>query len=254
MAGKIVTACMIVIGNEILSGRTKDANLAYIAGQLTTLGVRLLEARVIPDVEAVVVATVNECRRNFDYVFTSGGIGPTHDDITAECIAKAFGRKLVRDPRALAIMIPYYQANNRELNEARLKMADLPEGSELILNPVSSAPGFRVENVYVMAGVPSIFRAMFDSIRHELAGGDPVHSITIAAYVPEGTIAGPLKALAEQNAALDIGSYPFNRAGRIGASLVLRGTDVARLEATAAELRAIIRSFGVEPEEEGSTV
>ncbi|MEJ0010251.1 MAG: competence/damage-inducible protein A [Alphaproteobacteria bacterium] len=164
-----VTACLVIIGNEILSGRTQDRNLAHIAAELNEVGVRLVEARVIPDIEDTIVATVNEVRGKFDYVFTTGGIGPTHDDITAAAIAKAFGVKLVRDKAAEKLLTDLYRGTDK-LNEARLKMADVPEGSELIPNPVSTAPGFRVGNVYVMAGVPAIMQAMLKAVLPTLKG------------------------------------------------------------------------------------
>ena len=180
MTAKTVTACVLVIGNEILSGRTKDANLAWLAVELNKLGVRLMEARVIPDVEETIVATLNEVRARFDYVFTTGGIGPTHDDITAACVARAFAVPLVRNPEAVRRLQAHY-ANPADLNEARLRMANAPEGATLIDNPVSKAPGFRIGNVHVMAGIPVIMQAMFDGIRHTLVGGSPMLSRTINA-------------------------------------------------------------------------
>src|SRR5215217_9034801 len=166
---KTVTACILVIGNEILSGRTKDANIQYLATELGQLGIRVMECRVIPDIEATVVATVNEVRRKFDYVFTTGGIGPTHDDITADCIAKAFGVGIGHDPSAVAMLRERYTPE--ELNEARLRMARIPDGASLIENPISKAPGFRMGNVFVMAGVPSIMQAMLDNIAPTLETG-----------------------------------------------------------------------------------
>lgn len=244
-ASNEVTACMIVIGNEILSGRTKDANLPHLAARLNEWGVRLREARVVPDIEEVIVATVNECRAKFDYVFTTGGIGPTHDDITAAAVAKAFGLKLVRDPEAVRLLQARY--GGTDLNEARLKMADIPEGAELIENPVSGAPGFQVGNVFVMAGVPAIMQAMLESLRHRVAGGAPVRSRTVAAHLAEGTVAEGLSAIQARYPDLDIGSYPFYRQGNFGVSLVLRGVDDARLDAALAELEALIVALGAEP-------
>jgi len=245
---KIVTACMIIIGNEILSGRTKDANLSFLAERLNAWGIRLTEARVIPDVEATIIAVVNDASARFDYVFTTGGIGPTHDDITAAAIAKAFGVTLVRDPQALAIM--QRQHNAKDLNEARLKMADVPEGSTLIDNPVSGAPGFQIGNVFVMAGVPMIMQAMLEGLRHRLVGGAPVLSRSVRAFLAEGAIAEGLSAVQAQFSALDIGSYPFYRKGKFGVSLVLRGTDKDVLEDAVATLGDLIRSLGGEPIEE----
>ncbi len=241
---KDVTACLIVIGNEILSGRTQDRNLAYLANFLNDTGVRLREARVIPDVSDTIVAAVNECRAAYDYVFTSGGIGPTHDDITAECIARAFGVELSIDPRARAILEEHYLPG--ELNEARLRMARVPAGGELIENPVSKAPGFRIGNVFVLAGVPEIFQTMLESLRHCIAGGAPMLSRTIGCPLPEGKLAGPLAALQDRYPGMDIGSYPFYRISRYGVSVVLRGTDAAQLDAAAEELKRIIRDLGAE--------
>jgi molybdenum cofactor synthesis domain-containing protein len=242
---KVVTAAVLVIGNEILSGRTKDANLNYIATGLTEIGVRLMEARVVPDIEARIVAAVNELRGSYDQVFTTGGIGPTHDDITAACVAKAFGVELIKHPKAAAMLLRHYGEANA--TEARMRMAHVPDGAELIDNPVSIAPGFRIGNVYVMAGVPAICQAMFDGIKGGLAHGDKVLAATVSAYVGEGAIAKDLGALQQRYPALDIGSYPFFRQGKFGASFVIRGTDAAAVGAAATELRAIIRSLGAEP-------
>jgi molybdenum cofactor synthesis domain-containing protein len=242
---KVYTAAVLIIGNEILSGRTQDVNLAYIGGQLNALGIRLREARVVADIEAEIVRAVNECRARYDYVFTTGGIGPTHDDITAACVAKAFGLTLIRNPEAVALLEKHYPAGH--LNEARLRMANTPEGAKLIHNPVSAAPGFQIGNVFVMAGVPSIMRAMFDGLKDGLAGGTPMQSATVVTDLGEGVIAKGLTALQERYADLEIGSYPYFRAGKFGTSLVLRGTDPARIAAAAEELRILIRSLGAEP-------
>jgi molybdenum cofactor synthesis domain-containing protein len=242
---RTVTACVLVIGNEILSGRTRDANLHYIAGRLTELGVRLREARFIPDIEAAIVAAVNEARVKYDYVFTSGGIGPTHDDITADSIAKAFGTGIDVDPEARRRLEAHYEPGM--LNEARLRMARIPFGASLIDNPVSKAPGFRIGNVFVMAGVPAILQAMFESIRHQVAGGAPLLARTISARLAEGAIAAPLRQLQERHADVDIGSYPFYRGGTFGTSIVLRSTDRDRLALVADELKALMRGLGAEP-------
>jgi molybdenum cofactor synthesis domain-containing protein len=244
---KTVTACMIVIGNEILSGRTKDANLAWIAVRLNDLGVRLMEARVIPDVEQTIIATVNEVRGKFDYVFTSGGIGPTHDDITADCIARAFGVGIDVHPEAHRRLVAHYQQQQSEFNEARRRMARIPDGATLIDNPVSKAPGFRIGNVFVMAGIPAVMQAMFESIRHEIVGGSQLLSRTVSSFLPEGKFAGGLGQLQQRYADLDLGSYPFYRNGRPGASIVLRGTDGARLAAATDEFKALVRELGGEP-------
>ncbi len=244
----IVTAAVLIIGNEILSGRTQDANLGFLAKSLNEIGVRLREARVVADVEAEIVAAVNELRARWDYVFTTGGIGPTHDDITAESVAKAFGLPLFRHPEAEARLQAHYDPD--KINEARLRMANTPQGATLIDNPVSIAPGFRIGNVFVMAGVPAIMRAMFDGIKGSLRGGAPVRSATVPAFIAEGTIAHDLGALQARFPGLDIGSYPFFRAGRFGTSLVLRGTDEGKLALAVAELRTLIRTLGAEPLDE----
>jgi molybdenum cofactor synthesis domain-containing protein len=245
MNAKIVTAAVLVIGNEILSGRTKDANLNYLATELNSIGVRLLEARVVADVPEAIVKAVNELRAAYDYVFTTGGIGPTHDDITSECVAKAFGVPLIKDPRAVRLLTNHYGEAN--LTEARLRMAQVPEGATLIDNPVSTAPGFQIRNVFVLAGVPAICRAMFDGLKSRLRTGDKVLSVTVSGYVGEGVIAKGLGALQGRFAMLEIGSYPFFRQGKFGASFVLRGTDNAALKSAAEELRVLIRSLGAEP-------
>ncbi len=252
MAGKpVVTACLIVIGNEILSGRTRDANLQYLGQALNALGIRLAQARVIPDEEETNVATVNECRAAFDYVFTTGGIGPTHDDITAACVAKAFGVELGRDRRAEAMLRQHYRPE--DVNEARLKMADVPAGATLIENPVSKAPGFQLGNVFVLPGVPRIMQAMFEGIKHRLTGGQVVLSAAIAAYIPEGVMAEHLRGLQDKYTDIEIGSYPFVRDGKLGVSVVLRGAEGGRLDAAAEDLRTLIRSLGAEPVEDGKS-
>ena len=242
------TACALIIGNEILSGRTQDVNLNYIATRLTEHGVQLAEARVIPDVEDVIVSTLNECRSKYDYIFTTGGIGPTHDDITAECVAKAFGVPLVQHPGARALLEDLFKARNIELNEARLRMANTPEGAQLVENPVSGAPGFRMENVYVLAGVPSIMKAMFESALSEIGGGKPIESRTVIAFLPEGTLAGPLRSLQGDYPDIDMGSYPFYKVGRYGSNLVLRGTDSGRLGEAVDRLVKMVGDLGGEPQ------
>lgn len=242
------TACLIIIGNEVLSGRTQDKNLSFIAKELGDIGVRMSECRVIPDIEQVIVDTVNECRARYDYIFTTGGIGPTHDDITAASIALAFGVRISRHPEAAAILEKHYGAE--ELNAARLKMADTPEGASLIPNPVSAAPGFRIGNVFVMAGVPRIMQAMFGHIKHTLKGGAKIISRTVSAYVTEGVIAEKLTAIQNASPGVDIGSYPFIRNQRLGTSLVSRGTDAAAVEATAAAIKSMLLGFTPEVVEE----
>ncbi len=247
MSAKEVTACLIVIGNEILSGRTKDANLAYLAVGLNELGVRLREARVIPDIEETIVATVNECRARFDYVITTGGIGPTHDDITADAVARAFGVNIGINKEAYDRLLKHY-GDPAIFTPARQRMARIPDTASLIDNPVSVAPGFQIGNVFVLAGVPMIVQAMFQSFKHRLVGGMPVLSRTVRVSLPEGTIAEPLAALQRQYADLEIGSYPSFRQGKISTGLVLRGTDGARLDKGAGELVAILSGLGGDPE------
>jgi molybdenum cofactor synthesis domain-containing protein len=244
-APKIVTAAILVIGNEILSGRTKDANLHYLATGLGAIGIRLMEARVVPDIEARIIEAVNALRKAYDYVFTTGGIGPTHDDITSESVAKAFGVKLIKHPQAVALLTQHYGEAN--LTEARLRMAHVPEGAALIDNPISTAPGFRIGNVHVLAGVPAICQAMFDGLKGSLTRGDPVHSKTVSAHVGEGVIAHDLGQLQLRYPSLDIGSYPFFRQGKFGASFVIRGTDASAISQATAELRTIIRNLDAEP-------
>jgi molybdenum cofactor synthesis domain-containing protein len=221
------TASLIVIGNEILSGRTRDANIQFLASALGKIGAPLVEVRVIPDIEKEIVTAVNALRSKFTYVFTTGGIGPTHDDITAVCIAKAFGVPLVRHQPSVEKMEHYY---GDKLNAARLKMADLPEGSEPIETRVTSAPGFRIENVYVLAGVPSIAQAMFDSVAPSLAHGAPIVSRYVEAHMGEGDLADTLTEIQNAFPAVDLGSYPFFRTGRVGLSVVVKGTDVDAID------------------------
>lgn len=227
------TAAMLVIGDEILSGRTRDANMHYLAGEMTKMGIDLKEVRVVSDDREAIIRAVNDLRGGYDSVFTSGGIGPTHDDITADCVAAAFGVHIdVRDD-ARALLAAFYEQTGRELNEARLRMARIPDGATLIDNPVSVAPGFKLENVYVMAGVPSVFQAMLASITPTLTGGAPLLTQSIRIERGEGDIAAPLGKLAEEFSDLSFGSYPFQHNGVHGANIVIRGTDGARVEAAA---------------------
>ncbi len=242
MAEKTVTACLLIIGNEILSGRTKDANLAFLGDRLNALGIRLMEARVIPDEPDVIVDTVNDVRGRFDYVFTTGGIGPTHDDITAACVARAFGLPLIQNPEARAILEAHYPPGH--LNEARLRMTNTPEGATLIENPVSRAPGFQIGNVFVMAGIPAVMQAMFEGVRHRLAGGAPLQSRSVVAALPEGVMAEGLSAIQVRYPDVEIGSYPFHRMGVFGARLVLRSVDADRLAEATEEVRSLVRALG----------
>ena len=243
-----VTAGLLIIGNEILSGRTADANLPYLATFLGQIGIRLVEARVIPDIESEIVEAVNALRVKVDYLFTTGGIGPTHDDITARCIAKAFERKLIRHPEAERRLQAFYPPE--KLTEARLKMAETPEGASLIDNPISMAPGFIIENVHVLAGVPKIMQAMLDILRPRLVGGAPVHSRTLVVFKGEGDMAHTLGDIQSRYPAIDIGSYPFFRMDKPGTSIVFRGDDVPAIDAAFAELEAACRAIGVECREE----
>jgi molybdenum cofactor synthesis domain-containing protein len=219
-----VTACLIIIGNEILSGRTQDANLSYLAKWLNDeVGVQMVEARVIPDIEQTIVDTVNECRAKFDYVFTTGGIGPTHDDITGSCVAKAFGVPHELNPEAHDILKEYYGPEG--LSSARARMAYTPKGAILINNPISKAPGYQMDNVFVMAGIPQIMQVMCDSLKHSLSGGKPVRSRAVVTELPESSIAKVLTELDQRYDNVDIGSYPFYTQGKAGTSLVVRTTD-----------------------------
>lgn len=236
-----VSACVIIIGNEILSGRTQDQNLAYIGKRCDELGIRLNEARVIADDEATIVETVNQCRANFTYVFTTGGIGPTHDDISSASVGLAFARKIIRHPDAVAAMDSYYDSG--QLTEARLKMADVPEGARLIDNPVSGAPGFQLENVFVLPGVPMIMQAMFEGITDRLTGGEPLLSDTVATNLGESMVAEGLGLIQDKYADVSIGSYPYFKKGKLGVNLVLRGTDAEKLAVVKEELQGLIRSL-----------
>ena len=226
---KAPTAAVLLIGNEVLSGRTKDKNLGFIADYLAALGIDLLEARVVADDEVDIVAAVNALRVRYTYVFTTGGIGPTHDDITSDCIAKAFGVGISHHPEAVEILTTYFNANGREANEARMRMARIPHGATLVENPVSKAPGFRMDNVFVMAGVPKIMQAMMEKIAPQLLTGVVVQSRTIVFQGGEGDVAKPLKEIQERFGDVTIGSYPFESPQGYGTNLVLRSRDVAAL-------------------------
>ena len=246
-AGRTVTACVLIIGNEILSGRTQDANLAFLAQGLNEVGIRLREARVIADDSAAIVEAVNATRAKFDYVFTTGGIGPTHDDITSGCVAQAFGVELIVHPEAKRILESHYPPGG--LNEARLRMAQVPEGAELLLNPISRAPGFRIGNVFVLPGVPQIMQAIFNELRHRLRGGARVLSRSVSCTLGEGTIARDLAALQQRYDDLEIGSYPYFRRSDFGVTLVVRGTERERIAAAIEELKGLIRALGGDPQE-----
>ena len=236
-------AALLVIGNEILSGRTRDANVQTIGSALAGIGIRLREVRVVEDREAAIVAAVNTLRATYDYVFTTGGIGPTHDDITTDCVGAAFGREVRHDPVALELLTRYYGA---EATETRLRMARVPLGASLIDNPVSAAPGFRLENVFVLPGVPRILQAMLPGVLATLPGGPPIVSRSVTAWVRESDIAGDLAAVQARWPALDVGSYPFARDGRFGTSLVVRGNDATAVTAAAAAIAGFLQARAVE--------
>ena len=235
-----VTACVLIIGNEILSGKTQDTNLQFLGVELAKLGIKLEEARVVRDETTAIVEHVNECRAKYTYVFTTGGIGPTHDDITAECIARAFGLELVLHPTAVELL----KRGGRPLNEARLKMAKVPRGAQLIENAVSNAPGFRIGNVFVLAGIPSVARAMFAAAVPMLTGGAQIHSASVDVFLREGDFAEALERIALANPTVDIGSYPFQRDGHFGATLVVRGTDLTLIERLVEEIVAAMAALG----------
>ncbi|QGX99311.1 competence/damage-inducible protein A [Roseovarius faecimaris] len=232
------TAAMLVIGDEILSGRTRDANMHYLACELAKHGIDLREVRVVSDDPDAITGAVRALSAAYDHLFTSGGIGPTHDDITAENVARAFDRPIDVREDARAVLAAHYERAGQELNAARLRMARIPEGASLIDNPISAAPGFTLENVHVMAGVPTIFEAMVASVLPTLTGGAPLVSVSRRIFRGEGDIAGPLGELAERYADLSIGSYPFQQDGVFGAQIVIRGHDGAQVEAALIELDA----------------
>ena len=233
------TAAMLVIGDEILSGRTRDANMHHLAGELTKVGIDLKEVRVVSDDADAIISATRALSDAYDYVFTSGGIGPTHDDITADNIARALGRSIDVRADARAILQAHYDRSGLEMNEARLRMARIPEGAMLIDNPVSAAPGFSLKNVHVMAGVPSIFKAMLVSVLPKLQGGAPVLSQSIEVLRGEGVIAAPLAQLAEEYPMLSFGSYPFQKDGIYGSNIVVRGTDSMQVDAAMIALREV---------------
>ncbi|MGH6934931.1 MAG: competence/damage-inducible protein A [Methylocella sp.] len=240
-----VTAALLVVGDEILSGRTKDQNIGYIADYLTKIGIDLREARVVPDVAAEIVAAVNALRARYDYLFTTGGIGPTHDDITAGAVAAAFDVEISEDPRALKLLLE--RIRPEDLNEARRRMACIPRGADLIENKLSAAPGFWIGNVIVMAGVPAIMQAMLDAVAPKLATGAPMIAKTIpAGRLFEGAYAAPLGDLAAANPELSIGSYPAFHDGGFHNEIVVRGKDAAKVGAVAAAIGAMVAELAKE--------
>ncbi|RXF75014.1 competence/damage-inducible protein A [Hansschlegelia zhihuaiae] len=241
-----VTAAILVIGDEILSGRTKDTNSGHIAETMTAIGIDLTEIRVVSDVEEAIVEALNALRARNAYVFTTGGIGPTHDDKTADAVAAAFGVGIDHDPRAVAMLRERFP-NPGDLNEGRLRMARIPFGADLIDNPVSKAPGFRLENVFVMAGVPSIMKAMLQTIVPQLRTGVPVASVTLRADAKEGDIAVPLRDVQNAHPRVTIGSYPFTEGGRFNTNLVLRSRDPAALADAKAVVEAMLTNMRAAP-------
>ena len=242
----LVTAAVLVIGDEILSGRTKDKNIGYIAEYLTAIGIDVKEVRVVADDEPEIVAALNALRQRYSYVFTTGGIGPTHDDITADAVAKAFGVGIDYHPEAMAMLAARYKPG--EFNEMRKRMARVPLGGELVRNSASVAPGIHIGNVYVMAGVPMIMRAMMEDIAPRLKRGAIVHAATVSARVPEGRIAEGLARIQKEFPELALGSYPFYREDGFGVQLVARGRDAEKVEAAAQAIEAMIRAEGAQPE------
>lgn len=233
------TAAMLVIGDEILSGRTRDTNTHHLAGELTRHGIRLMEVRVVADDQPAIIAALDALRGSWDHVFTSGGIGPTHDDITADAVAAAFGVGIGVREDARALLAAHYERSGLEFNAARQRMARIPDGATLIENPISTAPGFTIGNVHVMAGVPNVFHAMVASVLPTLTGGAPLLSQSLQVNRGEGEVAGPFGALAAEFPDLSMGSYPFQRNGAHGTNLVIRGTDGAQLDAAMQRLVAL---------------
>jgi molybdenum cofactor synthesis domain-containing protein len=247
---KTWTAALAVIGDEILSGRTQDKNVAQLATWLNGQGIRLTEVRVVPDEEQAIVAAVNDLRPKHDYLFTTGGIGPTHDDITVDSIAAAFGVPVVIHPDARRILEDYYRGRPLGLTEARLRMARVPEGAELIPNPTSGAPGVRMGNVFILAGVPNIAKSMLEALDGKLEGGTPMVSVTVRAHAAESEVAELLKQVQDEHPGVSIGSYPFYRDGGIGADFVIRSEDKALAERCAMALRKALEKADVQLVEE----
>ena len=241
---KETIAGIIIIGNEILSGRTQDTNTTTLSIWLNSLGIKVQEVRVIPDIEKTIICTVNELRKKFNYVFTTGGIGPTHDDITAMSISKAFNLTYGLHKEAMSILEKYYKPG--EFNEGRKKMACMPTEANLILNPTSGAPGFNIENVFCLPGVPSILKSMLGGISHSLVGGDPILSHTINLKTVESEIAKPLSDVQDKNEDVDIGSYPFFRAGKLGVAIVLRSSDKNKIENCNLEILKFVKEKNIE--------
>src|SRR5215204_4568257 len=247
---RIWTAGLTVIGDEILSGRTQDRNIAQVATWLNAQGIRLSEVRVVPDIEDRIIEAIDTLRSAHDYCFTTGGIGPTHDDITVDAVAKALGVPVVIHPEARAILEQYY-ADKGGLNEGRLRMARVPEGAELIPNRMSGAPGIRLGNLFLMAGVPHITAGMLDALTGQLEGGRPLVSVTVGAFAPESEVAEILLEAERSADGISIGSYPFFKEGRVGSNFVVRSEDVQQARAVAEQLAGKLSEVGYEPVEGG---
>ena len=239
-----VNASILIIGNEILSGRTKDTNTSSLALWLNTLGVKVEEVRVIPDVEEIIVDTINKLRKRYKYVFTTGGIGPTHDDITAQSASKAFGLKYEPHKEAFKLLEKYYKPG--EFNEGRQRMAWMPSNAKLILNPTSGAPGFFVENVFCLPGVPSILQSMLGGLKNEISGGLPIISKTINLKTVESEIAKSLTLVQENNRDVEIGSYPFFRAGKLGVAIVIRSEDQSKINTCNSQILEFVKKKNIE--------
>ena len=245
------TAALVVIGDEILSGRTQDKNIAQVATWLNEQGIRLAEVRVVADDSASIGEAVNALRAKHDYLFTTGGIGPTHDDITVDAIAAAFGVSVIIHPGARKILEDYYRERQVELTEARLRMARTPDGAELLANPNSGAPGIKMGNVYIMAGVPSITASMLEALTGKLEGGRPMVSVTVGARAPESEVADLLRETEQAHPGVAIGSYPFFRDGRHGSNFVIRSEDAELAHETGSDLVERLKAAGFEPVEGG---
>ncbi len=253
MTSRTRGAAILVIGDEILSGRTQDTNTGYIARWLAQLGIPVREARVVPDIEAEIVAAARALSGRYDYVFSTGGIGPTHDDITADSMARAFETGIDFHPAVFADLAARYASMSiGTFNEARQRMARIPYGASLIANPLSRAPGFQLGNVFVMAGIPAVMQAMLDDVRHRLVAAQPLSARTVSVYLGEGTIAAGLAELQKQFPDIPLGSYPFSKDGKFGTSLVARGSDPERLGMVAEGLKSMIRAAGGEPLEDAA--
>ena len=239
-----VNAAILIIGNEILSGRTQDTNTSTLATWLNTIGVKVNEVRVIPDIEKTIVDTLNTLRKSNNYVFTTGGIGPTHDDITAESVSKAFGLKYEIHKEAFKILESYYKSG--EFNEGRQKMVWMPENAELILNPTSGAPGFSIDNVFCLPGVPSILKSMLGGLKNKIVGGEPILSKTISLKTVESEIANSLTIVQDQNKDVEIGSYPFFHAGKLGVSIVIRSENKDKIDKSAIQILDFVNEKKIE--------